>query len=78
MRAWPAAGVDVRAERPGEEPAIRELVRAAFGTQRVADLVDALRASRDWIAELSLVASVDGTLGGYAAFTRGSWTLLIA
>lgn len=46
--------IRVRVERPGDEPAIREVETAAFGRSEEADLVDALRASggayRSWVA----------------------------
>lgn len=45
--------IRVRVERPGDEPAIREVETAAFGRSEEADLVDALRASggayRSWV-----------------------------
>ena len=52
-------GLDVvcRPERPGEGAAVRAVVADAFVAEPVvADLVDALRASPDWIDGLSLVA----------------------
>jgi putative acetyltransferase len=67
----PVVGVVCRVQLPGEEQAVREVVTRAFGERSVADLVDGLRASPDWIPGLSLVATVDDAVVGYIAFTRG-------
>jgi len=64
------AGVTFRAESPGEEADVRTVVEDAFGAPLVADLVDALRASPDWIAGLSFVAEQGGRLIGHVLFTR--------
>jgi putative acetyltransferase len=67
----------IRRERPGDEHAIRCVHAAAF--RRTADelvappevaLVDNLRASRDWIAKLSLVAVDSGGIIGHVLCTR--------
>jgi putative acetyltransferase len=59
-----------RPERPGEESAVREVVRAAFGEQDgVERIVDDLRASDAWLG-LSFVAEIEGRLVGHVAFTR--------
>jgi putative acetyltransferase len=64
--------VTIRPERADDPPAIRAVVEAAFGTDRVVgDLVDALRSSTAWRAELSLVAEKDGELIGHVLATRG-------
>ena len=60
-----------RPERPGEESAVRAVVADAFVDEpAVADLVDALRASPDWIHGLSLVAEADGRAVAHILFTR--------
>jgi putative acetyltransferase len=59
-----------RSERRGDEAAIAELVERAFGERRVAMLVDSLRASPDWVPELSLVATDEHDVVGHIAFTR--------
>jgi putative acetyltransferase len=60
-----------RAERPGEAPAVRAVVAAAFANEPIVpDLVDALRASPDWIDGLSFVAEVDRQIVGHILFTR--------
>lgn len=60
-----------RAERPGEEAAVRAAVADAFVDEPVvADLVDALRASPDWVEGLSFVAEREGDLVAHILFTR--------
>ncbi len=59
-----------RAELPGEADAVHELVFDAFGEPLVAELVDALRLSSDWIDGLSFVAELDSRLVGHMLFTR--------
>jgi putative acetyltransferase len=44
---------------PEDHDAIRRLVSAAFGSNSEADLVDRIRASPEYIAEMSLVAEAD-------------------
>lgn len=60
--------VVVRAEVPGDAPAIRQVVAAAFGGPAEADLVDRLRelAPRPF---LSLVAEAEGAVAGHVLFT---------
>ena len=63
--------VRYRAERPGEEPAVRAVVAAAFSTEPIVpDLVDAFRASPDWLDGLSFVAELDAQIVGHILFTR--------
>ena len=62
----------IRAERPGDEAAIRELTAAAFAGLAHSDgsepgIVDGLRASGD--LALSLVAEDRGAIVGHAAFS---------
>ncbi|MEJ2869821.1 N-acetyltransferase [Actinomycetospora sp. OC33-EN08] len=60
-----------RAERPGDEPAIRAVIEKAFPTPAEADLVDSLRADPDAWVDLSFVTtSPDGELAGHALLTR--------
>jgi len=60
-----------RSERPGEEGAVRAVVADAFVDEPVvADLVDALRSSPDWIDGLSFVAEKDGGLVAHVLFSR--------
>lgn len=67
----------VRRERSGDERAVRRVHAAAF--RRVTDergvppevgLVDSLRASRDWLAKLSLVAVDSDEVIGHVLCTR--------
>jgi putative acetyltransferase len=65
----------VRRERPEDVRAVRRIHAAAFpadvdGTVVEAALVDALRASPDWLPALSLVADVGGTLVGHVVCSR--------
>ena len=65
--------VAIRAERAGDEAAIRAVTDAAFRTQphsdgTEADIIDALRAGGD--LALSLVAENDGEILGHIAFSR--------
>lgn len=57
----------VRAEQPGDEPAIRRVQQAAFPTPAESQLVDDLR--RAGRISISLVAVVDGEIVGHIAFS---------
>jgi putative acetyltransferase len=60
----------VRAEQPHDLPAVREVVRAAFGEEQgVHHLLDALRDERCWLG-LSFVAVEDDEVVGHVAYTR--------
>jgi putative acetyltransferase len=64
-------GREVRAERPGDFAAIRLVQRRAFApSEQEADIVEALRASGDYVPALCLVAVLDGEVVGHAAFSR--------
>jgi putative acetyltransferase len=71
----------VRAEMPGDIPAIHRVNESAFGRPNEAMLVDALRGAAG--AYLSLVAEQDGNVVGHVLFTEvrvesgaGSWDAL--
>lgn len=64
------ARVAHRTERPGEEPVVRDVVLRSFEQPVVANLVDALRASKDWLPGMSFVAEYDGEVVGQVLFTR--------
>jgi putative acetyltransferase len=65
-------GIQLRAERPEDRMAIRDVVGQAFAEQDVVpDLVDALRASTAWIDGLSFVAEGGGRVVGHVLLTRG-------
>lgn len=55
----------IRAEQPEDHDAIAEVVEAAFGSPAEARLVEAIRASTNYVAELSLVAELDGRIVGH-------------
>lgn len=65
----------IRAERPGDEAAIRDTVRASFAaTGQVtgeieADLVEAIRAALGFDPALSLIAELDGRIIGHLLFS---------
>jgi putative acetyltransferase len=57
--------VRVRPEQPGDFEAIAAVVEAAFGRVLEARLVEAIRASDDFVAELALIAEADGEIVGH-------------
>ena len=63
-------GPRYRPEAPEDSEAIRDVVARAFGEPVVAELVDALRRSPDWIDGLSFVAERDGAVVAHVLFTR--------
>ncbi len=58
-------GVTIRPEQPTDRDAIAEVVRSAFGSEAEARLVDAIRASAEFVPALSLVAVADGWVVGH-------------
>jgi putative acetyltransferase len=68
----------IRRERDADVPAIRAVTTAAFARPETAGravpeatLVDELRAGREWLPPLSLVATDDGEITGHVVCTRG-------
>jgi putative acetyltransferase len=67
----------VRRERPGDVPAVRAVVAAAFPVPEGAaapvevGLLDRLRADAGWLPAFSLVAVVDDEVVGHVVATRG-------
>jgi putative acetyltransferase len=59
------ASVEIRAEAPEDRDAIAEVTSAAFGKQREARMVEAIRESDGFVRELSLVAERDGAIVGH-------------
>ena len=55
----------IRAERPDDYDAIAEVVESAFKSPVEARLVEAIRASTNYIPKLSLVAEFDGRVVGH-------------
>lgn len=70
----------IRRERPADHTAVRAVIAEAFKSRAAPQdvpvevgLVDALRASSEWIPQLSMVAESDeGEVVGYVVCTRGS------
>ena len=63
--------LDIQPETTADHSAIRDVVRAAFDTQpKVADLVDLIRASPQFVPELSLVARGDGEVVGHVMLSH--------
>jgi putative acetyltransferase len=70
--------VIIRREQPGDEARIHEIHSRAFRRPEAPDvdpveakLVDDLRASSDWVPELSLVALRDQEIVGHVVCSRG-------
>ncbi len=65
--------MEIRPERPGDEPAIRALTDAAFGADGdESAIIDRLRVSDRWIPALSLVALDDAdVIVGHCVTSRG-------
>ena len=57
--------ITIRAEEPRDFDVIAEVVEAAFGSPAEARLVEAIRASTNYVPELSLVAELDGRIVGH-------------
>jgi putative acetyltransferase len=63
--------VEIRPERREDHAAIRRVVRAAFDKhQSVADLVDLIRESPEFVPELSLVACYAGEVVGHVMLSH--------
>jgi putative acetyltransferase len=63
--------VGVRAEKPEDAKAIRQVNELAFGQPDEADLVEALRRSPKFDPELSRVFDKDGQIVGHILFSPG-------
>lgn len=59
----------IRAETAADYAAIAEVTAAAFGQPDEADLVEAIRASDEYVPELTLVAEEDGRIVGHVMFS---------
>ncbi len=55
----------IRAEVPGDRDAIAEVVESAFGSPAEARLVERIRASPNFVPELSIVAELSGRVVGH-------------
>jgi putative acetyltransferase len=65
-----ATTVTIRPETRADEAIVRDVVTAAFGGERVPELLDGLRACDAWRG-LSFVAEQGGEVVGHTCFTRG-------
>lgn len=67
-------GVSIRAETPDDAAAIDEIVSAAFiaefGTTDEAELIRTMRERGELVADLTLVAELDGRIVGHIAFSE--------
>ena len=61
--------LELRPERPGDEEAIAEVNRRAFGGEEEVGIIAAIRGSEYFIPELSLVAELDGRIIGHIMFS---------
>jgi putative acetyltransferase len=59
----------IRAESPDDRKAIAEVTESAFGKEREAKMVDAIRRSDAFVPELSLVAELDGRIVGHVVLS---------
>lgn len=59
----------IRPELEADYAAIADLVAAAFGKQDEARLVEAIRASEEFVPELTLVAEEKGRIVGHVMFS---------
>lgn len=64
------AAIVIRPEEPRDFDAVREIHRLSFETEAEAVLVEKLRAGRDFIPGLSLVAELEGRTVGHVLFSR--------
>jgi putative acetyltransferase len=60
----------VRPESAQDHGEVADLVTAAFGSPAEARLVEAIRASEEYIAELALVATLDDAVVGHVMISR--------
>lgn len=70
MRDGATPQMRIRTEEPGDQPAVYEVVRQAFGRDTESELVEGIRRSPGWIPELSLVAERDGAIVGHILLSR--------
>ena len=57
--------IAVRPEQPDDHDSSRRVVSAAFASEGEADLVEAIRASPEYVAEMALVATITGDVVGH-------------
>ena len=66
--------ITVRPEQPADHAAIAQIVESAFESEAEALLVDRIRTSPGYIAELALVAIVDGDIVGHVMISHAELT----
>ena len=59
----------IRPETAADHEAVFDVTAAAFGKQDEAHLVDAIRASQEFVPELTLVAEEDGRIVGHVMYS---------
>lgn len=64
-----AGPVRIRPEAPADHDAIARLVTAAFGSGAEARLVERIRSSPEYVAEMALVAELDGDVVGHVVIS---------
>ena len=62
----------IRPEARADHDAIRRVVTDAFGSEAEADLVEAIRNSPEYIADMALVAEVAGTIVGHVMISSAT------
>jgi putative acetyltransferase len=62
-------GVRIRPETDADHTAVAEVTAAAFGKEDEARLVDAIRASAEYVPALTLVAEDDGRIVGHVMYS---------
>ncbi|KKO53869.1 GNAT family N-acetyltransferase [Paenibacillus sp. DMB20] len=62
----------IRTEQCPDYPHVDQMLKRAFKTGEEARLVEGLRASQDYIPELSLVYETDGSIAGHILFSEAS------
>ena len=70
----PAVPTNIEPERVADATAVRAVLRAAFAHHlEVADLVELIRASPEYVPELALVARESGDIVGFVMLSHASW-----
>ncbi len=60
-----ATNLVIRPERPSDRVAIARVVADAFGSSAEAELVERIRSSPEYVAEMALIAGLDGEVVGH-------------
>jgi putative acetyltransferase len=61
--------MEIRPETEADHAAVAAVTAAAFGQQDEARLVEAIRASDEWVPDLTLVAEDDGRIAGHVMYS---------